>query len=153
MTTDQDALYKELKPDITALVYPLVDLSETFLRKQGNFLPHAAVLTAEGEVKLVAALPETRGDYANSKEVLPLLHSGLRQAAKETKLKAIGIAENVTVTLGNGRATNAIKVLVEHCRGLSIALYTPFQKKLLRGYALGTPISLLASPEVNAWTE
>jgi hypothetical protein len=151
--TTTDTLYAELKPDIGIIADQLFDLSETFLRKRGNFLPHAAVLTEEGEIRLVAAAPDTSNDLTNSTEVLPMLHDGLRQQAKELHLKAIGVAENVTVTLEGQRPTKAIKVLFEHKRGLTVALYLPFEKKFLRGYVMGSPFSLQAAPEVNAWAQ
>lgn len=147
--TSTDALYAELKPEIGSVANQLFDLSEVFLRKQGNFLPHAAVLTSDGEIKLIAATGEN--DVANSTEILPILHDGLRQQAREQSLKAIGVAENVTVTFEGQRPTKAIKVLFEHRRGLTVALYLPFEKKLLRGYIMGTTISKLAAPEINAW--
>ena len=146
---DIDALYRELKPDIEKLADPLFELSQTLLEKHGNFLPHAAVLTEEGEVKLVGAAPPD--DRTTSTEVLPLLHAGLREMAKTESLKAIGVAESVTVTLEGPKSTKAIKVLFEHARGLNVALYLPFEKKLFRGYLLGTVFSLGAAPEVNAW--
>jgi hypothetical protein len=147
--TSPEILYAELKGDIAALADPLFDLSEKLLHNQDNFLPHGAVLTGENEVKLVAA---TNGkDVATSVEVLPILHDGLRQQARELELKAIGVAENVTVTLEGQRPSKAVKVLVEHKRGLTVALYLPFEKKLLRGYVTGPTFSKLATPEVNAW--
>jgi hypothetical protein len=146
-----DELYTELKPDIGAIASVLFDLSETFLRKRGNFLPHAAVLEEDGEVRLLAA--STPNEITNSTEVLPLLHSGLRDQAASSRLKAIGVAENVTVTLEGQLPTQAIKVLCEHKRGLSVAIYLPFQKKLFRGYVFGSPISQKTAPEVNAWPE
>lgn len=151
--TTIDALYAELRPDIDVIVNQLFDLSETILRKLGNFLPHAAILTEEGEVQLVAAAPDTPNDLTNSTEVLPLLHDGLRQKARELPIKAIGVAENVTITLEGQRPTAAIKVLFEHKRGLTVALYLPFEKKFLRGYVLGSAFTLEAAPEVNAWGE
>lgn len=144
-----EELYAELKGDIAALADPLFDLSEKFLHSQDNFLPHGAVLTGDNAVRLVAA---TNGnDVATSVEVLPILHDGLRQQARELALKAIGVAENVTVTLEGQRPSKAIKVLVEHKRGLTVALYLPFEKKLFRGYVTGPTFSKLATPEVNAW--
>lgn len=151
--TIADALYSEVKPDIEAIANPLFDFSELCLRKRGNFLPHAAVLTVDGEVRLVAAAPDTSDDYTNSTEVLPLLHDGIRVQARGTALKAIGIAENVTVTPEGQKTTKAIKVLFEHKRGLTVALYLPFEKKLLRGYVFGTTFSVAASPEVDAWAQ
>ena len=145
-------LYADLKPEIGAIANPLFELSEKLLQKHGNFLPlHAAVLTEEGEVRLVASTPDTNDDVTNSVAVLPLLHDGLRSQAKESALKAIGVAENVTVTVDGGRPTTAIKVLFEHRLGLTVALYLPFKKTLLRGYVMGAPFSLQANSEVNAW--
>lgn len=149
--TSTDALYSELKPDIGLVANQLFDLSETLLRKQGNFLPHAVVLTEDGDIRLVGAAPDTKSDCTNSTEVLPLLHDGLRFEAKQFPLRAIGIAENVTITLEGQRPTKAIKVLFEHKRGLTVALYLPFEKRLLKGYAFGNTFSLAADPEVNAW--
>lgn len=151
--TSIDALYTELKPDIGAIANQLFELSEELLRKRGNFLPHAAVLTEEGEIKLVGAAPDTSSDVTTSPEVLPLLHSELRKSAKVQSLRAIGVAENVTVTLEGQRPTKAIKVLFEHKRGLTVALYLPFEKKLFRGYVIGSAFTQQAAPEVNAWSQ
>ncbi len=149
--TDSDALYSELKPDIEAVATALFDLSEIFLKKRGNFLPHGAVLSADGEVQLVAAAPDTNNDYTNSTEVLPILHQGLRGQAAQNSLQAIGVAENVTITPAGQATTQAIKVLFEHKRGLTVALYMPFSKKLFKGYTFGSIFSVSASPEINAW--
>ena len=149
--TSRDDLYTELKPDIDLITSPLFEASETFLRKYDNFLPHAAILTGEGTVELVGAVPDTQNDLTTSTVVLPQLHAGLRNLAGERPLKAIGIAENVTVTLEGKKPTKAIKVLFEHKRGLTVALYLPYQKKLLHGYDFGTPIAIPAEPETNAW--
>jgi hypothetical protein len=149
--TTPDSLYAELKPDMSTIAGQLFDLSEKFLQKNGNFLPHAAVLTDDGEVLIVAAAPNSDNDLTNSTEVLPLLHDGLRLQAKERNLRAIGVAENVTVAQNGQPSTAAIKVLFEHRRGLTVALYLPFEKKLFRGYAMGSTFSAIATPEVNAW--
>ena len=145
------ALYTELKPDIAAIANRLFDFSELCLKKRDNFLPHAAVLSEDGEVKLVAAAPESGNDNTNSTEILPVLHDGLRLKAKQESLKAIGVAENVTITPNGKPSTKAIKVLFEHKRGLTVALYLPFDKTYLNGYVFGAPFTLAAKPEVNAW--
>jgi hypothetical protein len=149
--TTIDTAYTEVKSDIAAVATPLFGFSEQCLRKTGNFLPHAAVLTADGEVRLVGA--DTGNDPTNSAEVLPLLHQGLRAQADATTLRALGVAENVNVTLDGQGSTNAIKILFEHRSGLTVALYLPFKKKFLKGYVFGSTFSLAASPEVNAWRQ
>lgn len=147
----KDQLYAELKPDIQAVAEPLFEFSTECLRKRGNFLPHGAVLTEEGEVQLVGAIPDSGLDLVNSTEVLPVLHAGLRQRARGTTLRALGVAENVTITLEGGTSTTAVKVLLEHKRGLTAALYLPFRKRFLRGYTFGDTFAVEATPEVNAW--
>lgn len=94
-----DALYAEVKPDIAAVATAPFELSVTFLRRRGNFLPHGATLTEVGEISLVAAAPDSGRDLTNSTEVLPVLHDGLRKEARRILLKAIGVAENITITL------------------------------------------------------
>lgn len=148
MSTDE--LYAELKGDIAAVANPLFDFSERCLKERGNFLPHGAVLDANGKVGLVAASPDPNG-HSNSTEVLPLLHEGLRAQAREKELVAIGVAENVTVTPQGQPSTEAIKVLFEHKRGLVVALYLPFKKKFLRGYSFGQAFTVVTTGEVNAW--
>lgn len=149
MTSD-GTLYSELKPSMAAIASPLFDLSEKLLRANGNFLPHAAVLTDLAQVRLVAADPGH--DRTSATEVLPLLHWGLRAQAAAGGLSAIGVAENVTVALDGQHPTKAIKVLFEHKRGLTVALYLPFEKKLFKGYIFGSTFSLAARPEVSAWS-
>jgi hypothetical protein len=147
--TDMQALYAEIKPEIQIVSARLFDLSKTFLDAQDNFLPHAAVLTAESKIELVGA--QGQNDLTNSAEILPLLQGGLRELAKRKALTAIGIAENVIITPPGKSATSAIKVLFEHRRGITVALYLPFEKNLLGGYVFQDMLSLLAKPEVNAW--
>lgn len=144
-------MYTELKPDIEAVASPLFDFSELCLKERGNFLPHAAVLTAGGEIKLVGAAPDTSKDRTNSTDVLPFLHQDLRLQASEGNLRAIGVAENVTVTPEGRAVTQAVKVLFEHRRGLTVALYLPFHKKLFNRYIFGSVFSVSANPEVKAW--
>jgi hypothetical protein len=74
-----DALYAELKADVWRLADPLFRASQRFVENMGEFLPHGAVLSASGEVRLVMAAPdgfETR--LVSPVEVLPLLHQALR---------------------------------------------------------------------------
>ena len=147
--TDQKTLYAEVKPDIELVSSPLFEFSKKCLRDRGDFLPHAAVLTVERKVELVGAQGER--DITNAAEILPLLHGGLRALAREKALSAIGIAESVTITPKGQNPTKAIKVLFEHRRGLSVALYLPYEKKFLKGYVFGATLSMLAAPEIKAW--
>jgi hypothetical protein len=146
-----NSLHTELKPEIEVLAALLFDVSKRCLRDLGGFLPHAAILNSLGKPAIVAM--QTKNDLTNSAEVLPALHDMLRTlAAKAKGLVAVGIAENVQLTLAGGASTNAMKVLIEHRRGLTVALYLPFRKHFFRGYIFGDIISMEAQSEVNPWT-
>ena len=96
--SDSDALYAELKPDIEALAAPLFDVSEFFVRQRGGFLPHGAVLVANGDTRMVMAAPPGFEDHAVSPlEILPMLHEGLRVAARVEILRAIAVCDDVTI--------------------------------------------------------
>jgi hypothetical protein len=146
---DEEDLYSELKPDIEAASAPLVEVSQMFIRKRGAFLPHAALLLGSGEV--VPTMAVGPSEVTSSTEVLPLLHEALRRDERKHGIRALAVAEDVTVTPAGGHATRAIKILVEHRRGLTIAVYTPFRKRFLRGHEFQAPFAVLAKPEVCAW--
>jgi len=150
-----DELFTELKPDIEALAGPLFSASETFVRKRGQFLPHGAVLDATGTVRLVMAGPE--GDLdgtVSATEILPRLHDALRADAAEHELSAIAVCEDVTITPAGQMATKAVKVLVEHRRGLTVALYLPWQRRRFGGSCtFGEVMAAAAGPEVQPWTD
>jgi hypothetical protein len=149
--SDADALYRELKPDVERLADPLFDVSRKFVKKSGAFLPHGATLTAGGEVRLMMAVPpgfEERD--VSSVEILPALQDALRQAAGEDGISALAVCEDVRITLEGASETAAIKVSIEHRRGLSVALYMPYRRRLFR-YAFGEITARPAEPEVRAW--
>ena len=136
---------------MAAVANPLFELSERLLRENGNFLPHGFVLNDEGKDTMVGAVEDNGSGTSTSTATLPLLHAGLRKQAEAGRARAIGVAENVTVTPTGGSATKAIKVLFEHREGLCVALYLPFKKKLFGGYETGTPFTVPAAPEVKPW--
>jgi hypothetical protein len=146
-----EELYSDLKPDIAALATPLFELSEKFVWNRGNFLPHGGALKEGGEVILIAGAPPS--DWTNATKVLPLVHDGLRASVREYLCSAVAVAESVTVTVPGQGPTTAIKILLEHRRGLCVAMYLPFNKrKLFGGYSFGPPFTVPASPEVHPWS-
>jgi hypothetical protein len=149
---DSTILYDDLKPDLGALAGPLVERCEQLLRARGDFLPHAAVLTSDGKVRMVGAMCNTPDGFANSWHILPMLHDGLRAMANENDLLAVGIAECVAQIPGIA-ATRAIKILVEHKRNFTIAFYLPFSQDASGQYTFGKTLSVQAEPEVKVWTQ
>jgi hypothetical protein len=142
-----DDLYAELKDEVFLLSEPLFEASKRFLRNRGDFLPHGAMLTAVNEVELTMAVPDG-DDLVSSVEVLTLLHKALRIAATERHLRAVAVCEHVHITREGQAQTPAIKVLVEHSRGLCTALYMPYRKTRFGGYSFGDVFAIDATPEV-----
>jgi hypothetical protein len=143
-------LYQELKGDVVALADPLFEQSQNRLQASDEFLPHAAVLTAEGKVVMLGAMTGTRGGSANAAQVLAMVHSGLRQMSREKVLVAVGVAEQVYVERGE-EPVSAIQVLLEHERGLTVAMYLPYWK-VEGACAFGEAFVTPAAPALNLWT-
>jgi hypothetical protein len=150
MSTPQE-IYAVVKPELAALAGPLFEQSEKLLRERGGFLPHAAVLSVEGRVALVGAMSNSVKGFANSKYILPKLYDGLRAMAHERPLLAIGVAENVALTMEDGSPTQAIKVHIEHSQGLTLAFFLPFLEERPGEFAFGVSFSSFEQPEINAW--
>ncbi|MEO1364439.1 MAG: hypothetical protein AAFU86_11765 [Pseudomonadota bacterium] len=83
-------------------------------------------------------------------EVLPLLHDGLRAETGKAATQAVAVSENVYI---GPDQSPAIKVLVEHRDGLTLAMYQTFKKRLLRAPALGDVQVIEADPEVGGWSK
>lgn len=144
-------LFAELKPDIEALAEPLFGASEMFVRKRGQFLPHGAVLGVERSVALVMAAPDDLDAKVSAIEILPRLHLALRTQAGERELLAVAVCEDVSITPAGGTQTKAVKVLIEHRRGLTVALYLPWKRNPFGGYVFSEIMALPAKPEVHPW--
>jgi hypothetical protein len=148
---DTDSLFRELKPDVEQLAHPLFQASCEFVKARGMFLPHGAVLTASDEVRLVMAVPPGEDRPVSTNEILPLLHKALQETAGTEQLRAVAVCEDVRITLAGKKQTPAIKVLVEHRRGLCVALYMPFCKRIFLGYRFDEIFVQPANPEVGPW--
>jgi hypothetical protein len=143
-------LYAELKTDVVALADPLFDHSQKQLRARDRFLPHAAVLDTEGKVVMVGAMTGSKGGQANAEQILPMLQNGIRQMSREKVLVATAIATDVSLTRGD-MPMQAIKVQIEHERGLNVALFLPFHKSAEGDYYYGEAFVTPAHAELKLW--
>lgn len=138
-----DDQFEEIKP----LAEALFDMSAMLVSKNGNFLPHGGTLSVTGDVAFVGAAPG-EDDLTNSEEVLPLLHDSLRAETTKFTTRAVAVSESVFI---GPDQTPAIKVLVEHRGGLTLAMYQTYAKRMLRGLKLGDVQMTEAAPEVGGW--
>lgn len=144
-------LYEEVKSDVVALADPLFDHCRQGLRARGAFLPHAAALNAEGRVTLLGAMTGSQDGFANAAQVIAMLQGGLRQMSREKVLVAVGLAERHSGTRAN-QPFQAIKVSLEHERGLSVALFLPYEKDRYGVYTFGESFVVPVAPELRLWT-
>ncbi len=147
--SDLAALYAEVKGDVVALADPLFEQSRKALQVRDDILPSAAVLSAEGRVVVLGAMTGTQGGAATGPQVLAMLQAGIRQMSRERVLTAFAIAQLVYVTRAN-EPVQAVQVLVEHERGLNVALHLPYWKidgENVYGEAFVTP----AAPALRLW--
>ena len=147
-----DNLYIELKTDVQTLVEPLFNIIIKIVMKQGQFLPVGAILNNEKKVEMVAATDSSwEKRKVSATEVLPLLHEVLKKSIESGNGIATGVAEDVTISPEGQGPSKAIKLLFEHKRGLTIAVYLPYQRSLFGKFKTGEMIIQSAKPEVCAW--
>jgi len=146
---DFDSLYKELKADFDQLVGPLFELAEQHVLKSDGFYPFGATLERSGAVGLDAAW--TGEERPDANELLELLHDGLRMTAKKGEVAAVAVCEWVKITVDGGRQADAMKVLVEHERGLSVAFYVPCHKQVSHNWHFEGMFARQVEPEIKAW--
>jgi hypothetical protein len=113
----------EPKEEIEQLLNYLLPVAEEQLNKDGAFLPYAAMLDTDGEVKSVSAEsgPEDVGD------LLLALHTELREQAAEGAIRASGIAADVTLTdPDSGDVTDAVQLELDHADTEAVDVYVPY---------------------------
>lgn len=145
-------LYAEYREELDEIVGSLVNISLELLSVNSNFLPHGIAKTQSGELTMVAALSDSGKEMVTSEDILPKVRAGLNQMAQDKSALSVAIAENVRMSIAGRRKIKTIKVQYENPAGLSVAIYTPFKRKLLGGYKTGQSFSQLTSAEiVEAW--
>jgi hypothetical protein len=104
------------------------------LAKHGDFLPFGAVVTADGEVKLLAA--HAGEGASSSRDLLAMLVDGARNQASSNR--AVALVADALVE----RKQDAIRIDIEHRDGHAIALALPYTKRRLgRGIEYGEMIA------------
>ena len=115
----------ELKEEIEQLLKYLLPFAEEKLNRDGEFYPYAAIVAANGELKLVAA---AAGQEPDAGDLLLALHQELREQAAEGSIRASGIAADVTLTdPDNGETTDAVQVELDHADAEPVDVYVPYE--------------------------
>src|SRR3954454_1091158 len=113
------------REEIERLLRYLLPVAEEQLSREGEFMPYAATLDAEGEVSAVGAAAGEEPDVA---ELLLALHAELREQASEGAIRASGIAADVTLTdPDSGEVTEAVQLELDHAETDAIDVYVPYE--------------------------
>jgi hypothetical protein len=113
----------EPKEEIEQLLGYLLPVAEEHLNRDGEFMPYAAMLDADGAVQAVSATstPVDAGD------LLVALHTELRGQAAEGAIRASGIAADVTLTdPDSGDVTDAVQLELDHADTEAVDVYVPY---------------------------
>src|SRR6185436_3050795 len=114
----------ELKDEIEQLLKYLLPFAREKLKRDGEFYPYAAIVAADGELKLVAA---AAGEEPDAGDLLLALHQELREQAAEGSIRASGIAADVTLTdPDSGETTDAVQVELDHAEADAVDIYVPY---------------------------
>jgi hypothetical protein len=114
----------EPRQEIEQLLRYLLPVAEEQLNREGEFVPYAATLGADGEVNAVNA---ANGDEPDVSELLLALHTELREQAAEGAIRASGIAADVTLTdPDSGEVTDAVQLELDHAEADAIDVYVPY---------------------------
>jgi hypothetical protein len=114
----------EPRQEIEQLLRYLLPVAEEQLNREGEFVPYAATLGADGEVNAVNA---ANGEEPDVSELLLALHRELREQAAEGAIRASGIAADVTLTdPDSGEVTDAVQLELDHAEADAIDVYVPY---------------------------
>ena len=115
----------EPREEIEQLLHYLLPVAEEQLNRDGEFLPYAAILDADGEVSSVVAAEGEEPDIA---ELLLALHTELREQAAGGTIRASGIAADVTLTdPDSGEVTDAVQLELDHADADAVDVYVPYE--------------------------
>jgi hypothetical protein len=136
-------------PDLELLHHELIRVTKQFLDEMGEYLPHGAIVTPEGNVGLVGS--RTPEDQPGAQKTLKLLEAGLRQMAAQNKCRAAGIA--IDIRLKNPPRVedvgkDAIWTILEQRGGLSVSVYIPYWKSSSGQFTFGEPFSEPGAPRI-----
>ena len=121
MTSWRDSASELAQADLDGLLNTLLPFAQQELEKLGEFFPFGAMVTPDGETKLLGAevMQDERPDRAS---IISML---LAQAQnKRDELRAVGICSDVQAP-----GSEAIRVDLEHSEGIALEVLQPYTEK------------------------
>lgn len=132
-----------------ALLDKLIPIGrERVQEDQDEFLPFAAAMTPDNEIKYVG--PETEKTFPSPPDALKYLNAGMKRMANEGQIQASALVSPVRVQLPDEQEeTDAIQFHLEFRDGSASNVYLPFDIEELTGdVSWGEPFELEAESRV-----
>jgi hypothetical protein len=121
MTSWRDSASDVAQADLDGLLNSLLPFAQQELEKLGEFFPFGAIVTADGETKLLGA-DAMKDERPDSASIISMLLAEAQN--KRDELRAVGICSDVRAS-----DSDAIRLDLEHSEGAAMALLLPFTKK------------------------
>ena len=118
------------KEECEELLNALLPFAVNQLKKYSEFYPFGAVMQNNNEIILTAV--DADDSLPDLKEAINRLTKIHNDQAEKGEIKASGICWNATVSLENGKQTNAIIISLEHRENYSVLVGQPYRIGLFR---------------------
>jgi hypothetical protein len=143
MASWRDSASEVAQSDLDGLLNTLLPFAQQELEKLGEFFPFGAIVTAEGETKLLGA-DKMQDERPDSASIISMLLAAAQN--KRDELRAVGICSNVRST-----DSDAIRVELDHSEGTALAVLLRYsEKRFGRGIEYAGLEASLAANQV--WT-
>ncbi len=123
------------REDLNAILNALFGFAKQQLDGQGEFYPFAAVITANGELQMVATQMDE--ERPASTAVIEDIYRVLVPKAESGAIRAAGVCMDVLMTPPGGRKTDALRADLEHVDDRVVTVFLPYRKKRLGGHEFG----------------
>ena len=144
MTSWRDSTPEAVQDDLDGIAGAAIDAAQHLLDKNGEFHPFGVALTADGELRMLAADPGL-GEKPDSQSVIDALYAGV--VKDRDGLRAAAVVADVRVDGGD-----AIRVQFEHRDGgPAMQILVRYAKKRFRGGIEYGATSVSASQR-RVWT-
>lgn len=113
------------RDDLNGLLNAVIPFARELMDKHAGFYPFGASLTSDGQTELIGAAGGS--ERPPSQEVIDILLTGLRDAAKDGRIRASAVCADVKVKLPGVGKTDAIRVTLEDRGGEALNAFLPYK--------------------------
>lgn len=138
-------------PGLDALLNAVLPFAQQTLAKHGELYPVGAAMNVDGQVGLIAGMPES--EHPESQQIIEMLVAGLHDRALKREIRASVVCfDGRVVPPGATAKVDAICAHLEHESGEYAAVFLPYRKGLLGRLKYGELFASRLEPRIFAST-